>query len=316
MKNFEFYSPTKVIFGKDILSQLGTTIRLYGKKVLLVYGKNSIKATGLYEKVTALCRDAGISLIEYSGVEPNPKLPHAEAGAKMAVEAHRRKMPYCMGSLYWQLNDCWPVSSWSSIDYFGRWKAVHYFAKKAFNNILISPTINDDKLKVFIVSDLLKPLSAKMIIEVMDFSGKKMWQKTIPVEVKANTSHCYFTENVKKIINGLDKNKIFLRTIVMNNDQPLSQNIFYFLSIKNLNLPAPKIEKTITAKKNGFRIRLSSLELAKNIYLSIDDTKGFFTDNYFDLLPGEVVEVDFSNKGDAEYFKENLKIVSLRNSYQ
>ena len=88
MKNFEFYSPTKVIFGKDILSQLGTTIRLYGKKVLLVYGKNSIKATGLYEKVTALCRDAGISLIEYSGVEPNPKLPHAEAGAKMAVEAH------------------------------------------------------------------------------------------------------------------------------------------------------------------------------------------------------------------------------------
>ena len=239
----------------------------------------------------------------------------AEA-VKMAVEAHRRKMPYCMGSLYWQLNDCWPVSSWSSIDYFGRWKAVHYFAKKAFNNILISPTINDDKLKVFIVSDLLKPLSAKMIIEVMDFSGKKMWQKTIPVEVKANTSHCYFTENVKKIINGLDKNKIFLRTIVMNNDQPLSQNIFYFLSIKNLNLPAPKIEKTITAKKNGFRIRLSSLELAKNIYLSIDDTKGFFTDNYFDLLPGEVVEVDFSNKGDAEYFKENLKIVSLRNSYQ
>lgn len=88
MKNFEFYSPTRVIFGKDILSQLGTSIKQYGQKVLLVYGKQSIKTTGLYETVTAFCRDAGITLLEYSGVEPNPRLPHAEAGAKMAAEAN------------------------------------------------------------------------------------------------------------------------------------------------------------------------------------------------------------------------------------
>ena len=52
---------------------------------------------------------------------------------KVAVESHRISMPYCMGSLYWQLNDCWPGASWSSLDYFGNWKALHYYAKKFFS---------------------------------------------------------------------------------------------------------------------------------------------------------------------------------------
>ncbi|MBM3404662.1 MAG: glycoside hydrolase family 2 protein, partial [Bacteroidetes bacterium] len=70
------------------------------------------------------------------------QLMQAEA-MKTAIEAHRRAMPNCMGSLYWQFNDCWPAISWSSVDYYGRWKASHYFIKKAFNNIILSPdTIN------------------------------------------------------------------------------------------------------------------------------------------------------------------------------
>ena len=60
-------------------------------------------------------------------------------GIKQAIEAHRRAMPYCMGSLYWQIDDCWPVASWSSMDYYKRWKALHYIAKKAYEPVLISP---------------------------------------------------------------------------------------------------------------------------------------------------------------------------------
>lgn len=75
---------------------------------------------------------------------------------KTAIEAHRRDMPYCMGSLFWQHNDCWPVASWSSRDYYGRWKAQHYFAKNAFADILVSPLVADDTVTVHVVSDRLK----------------------------------------------------------------------------------------------------------------------------------------------------------------
>ncbi len=86
MHNFQFYSPTKIIFGKDILENLGTTVKEFGTRVLFVYGRNSIKKTGLYDKISTLLRDAGITVSEYSGVKANPELPHAQKGAEKAVE--------------------------------------------------------------------------------------------------------------------------------------------------------------------------------------------------------------------------------------
>ncbi|MDR1981521.1 MAG: glycoside hydrolase family 2 protein [Tannerellaceae bacterium] len=91
---------------------------------------------------------------------------------KTAIEAHRRDMPYCMGTLFWQHNDCWPVASWSSRDYYGRWKAQHYFAKKAFGTILVSPVAKDGNLDVYLVSDLLKAVKGTLEIRVMELKGK------------------------------------------------------------------------------------------------------------------------------------------------
>lgn len=95
---------------------------------------------------------------------------------KTAIEAHRRDMPYCMGSLFWQHNDCWPVASWSSRDYYGRWKAQHYFTKKAFTDILVSPIADNETLDVFIVSDRLKPTPGQLDIRVMDLQGNVLYE--------------------------------------------------------------------------------------------------------------------------------------------
>lgn len=86
MKNFEFYSPTKIVFGKNILKDIGTTAKGFGTRALLVFGKNSIKKSGLYNQITNLLNEAGITVTDYSGVKPNPELPHAIEGAKKACD--------------------------------------------------------------------------------------------------------------------------------------------------------------------------------------------------------------------------------------
>ncbi len=87
MKNFEFYTPTRVIFGEDILKELGTAAKVFGNKALLVYGKNSIRKSGLYDQVTGILKESGISIKDHSGVKPNPELSHAREGAEKAVQA-------------------------------------------------------------------------------------------------------------------------------------------------------------------------------------------------------------------------------------
>ena len=72
---------------------------------------------------------------------------------KYAAEAHRRAMGHNWGSLYWQLDDCWPVASWSSIDYYGRWKALQYFARKFFAPVLVSPVIDKGVVSMYGISD-------------------------------------------------------------------------------------------------------------------------------------------------------------------
>jgi len=98
-------------------------------------------------------------------------------GIKFALEGHRRAAPFCMGSLFWQINDCWPVASWSSTDYYQRWKALQYFAKKGFEPVLVSPYTEKDSLKIDIINDKLTELKAQLVVKVLDFDGKEIWKE-------------------------------------------------------------------------------------------------------------------------------------------
>ena len=89
-----------------------------------------------------------------------------------------------MGSLYWQIDDCWPVASWSSMDYYKRWKAVHYIAKKAFEPVLISADIKDDSIDLYIVSDKLQNFHADLILTTYGFEGNEIYSKSFPVQYK------------------------------------------------------------------------------------------------------------------------------------
>ncbi len=205
-------------------------------------------------------------------------------GIKTAIEAHRKAMPYCMGSLYWQFNDCWPVISWSGIDYTGRWKALQYFVKKAFASDLIVIDTTDKNTDIWIVSDKLQDEKATLTVRLMDFSGKTLYKKSTKINKKGNTSARYFTFNHKDI--AFDPAQCVLQVELLDKKGVIADNVHYYRSPKDLKFTQPAIEKSIKVVADGFEIRLKAHTLVKNLYLFLPENVDF-SDNYFDLLPNQ-----------------------------
>jgi len=131
-------------------------------------------------------------------------------GIKIAIEAHRRAKPICMGTLYWQLNDCWPVTSWSSSDYFNNWKALHYFVKKLYDDLLISVNQEGNNYNIYLISDKLANTKGTLFITIANFDGKLLFEKQIPVIIGKNSSQIYYSLNNEIISNSTKTKCIFI----------------------------------------------------------------------------------------------------------
>ncbi|OYT16358.1 MAG: hypothetical protein B7C24_08120, partial [Bacteroidetes bacterium 4572_77] len=134
----------------------------------------------------------------------------------------------------------------------------------------------------------------------------------------SNSSNVYFNNRLDSLIVDQDRNSILLSAEVLDNeDNLLSSNILYFSKIANLNLPVPNIKYNIEQSDNGFIISMATDKLAKNIFLSTEKIEGKFSDNYFDLLPNQNVEIEFvtTTHISMNEFKKNLKVVTIRDSY-
>lgn len=209
-------------------------------------------------------------------------------GMKTAIEAHRRAKPYCMGTLFWQLNDCWPVTSWSSVDYFGRWKALQYQAKRSFDNCLVSITEEKNSYKVYIINDGQNQFEAQFDVALLDFNGKKLWSAIATGVIMGNSSKvCY--EIPKETFSNFNLNKAVVSFTVSSEIKGM-QAVHYLVRPKELQLTKPHIQ---IEKIDDFTYEISSDVLAKNVYLTADQ-ETFFSDNYFDLLPNQKLEIKLS----------------------
>ena len=203
-------------------------------------------------------------------------------GMQIAIEAHRRAKPYNMGTLYWQLNDCWPVVSWSSIDYLGNWKALHYQIKRSFENQVVLTEEKVDFLNFYAINDgFEKYKDVKLEIQVLDFNGKVLNDLTTVKDGKTLADILSFEHiEIKKLIKYSNKNEVFLKLILKDSTKKIiAENLHFFAKPKDLKLPKPNIK---IKKISETEIEVSTDVLAKDIYL-IGDTH--FSDNFFDLLP-------------------------------
>jgi beta-mannosidase len=249
-------------------------------------------------------------------------------GIKIGAEHFRRSRPETMGSIYWQLNDCWPVASWSSIDYYGRWKALQYYARRFYAPVLVSPHVEDGSVKIYIVSDRTAATPASLRVRLMDFDGKVLLEEKRDVSVDQLASKIYLDWPLAKLrqAGASDTTPVFVVAELAIGNGTMSRNLVYLAPTKEVHLKPAIIEteisqagKPATASantgSNTYRIRISSRVLARDVYLSSGAIDASFSDNYFDVLPGETIEIMATTNATRDELKAQLKVISLTDAF-
>ena len=277
--------------------------------VMMAHQRGGAHANGLIESYlnSEYGRPQGFDTLLYVG-----QLMQGDA-MKTAVEAHRRNKGYCWGSLLWQINDCWPVASWSTRDYYGRWKAAHYMVRPAMADILVSPIQTDDGvLHVFIVNDRLTPVSGRLSVEVYSATERHL-ALTRRVKVGANSSVDVWTLPTAQILAqaGVSPEQAIIHSEFLPDkvgSQTYSNN-YILVYPKDLEMQPAHLNVSM----NDNSITVSTDNYAHGIYLFLDgDDAHHFSDNYFDLLPGQRRTITLTTNLTTSEVQRRIRFMTYR----
>ncbi|MGN1220879.1 MAG: glycosyl hydrolase 2 galactose-binding domain-containing protein, partial [Candidatus Cryptobacteroides sp.] len=235
-------------------------------------------------------------------------------GVRIAMEAHRRNMPYSMGSLVWQLNDVWPCASWSVVDYYGRWKAAMYMLKRSCEPVILSSHTHSGMIDFHIVSDLGRDLKGKFTVSLQNFTGNVISEKTLDATIPATSSVKVLTVSEIELLNGMRAEDL-MAVCTFKGKGVEVENIHYFVLPKYSTYPNARLSVSVSKTDDGLcRIGLSSDGLIKGLAVYLDCVAGEMSDNYFDLLPGRVKEVTVKTGLPLEDLKQKLTFECLNES--
>jgi len=232
---------------------------------------------------------------------------------KIYAEAMRRRRPFSMGFLYWQLNDSWPVISWATMDYYGHPKAAMYMAKHFYEPVLVSPYEEDGKVNVYVVSDRTTNEDASLEVRLMDFSGKVLWSKKLNHNVKALSGEIALSIPKDELAGtNYDPEKSFISAkLTSSRGELLSSDDFYFKRPKDLKYTKAVVQTDLSKQGDHYVLKLSSSALAPRIEITFGDEEVSLSDNYIDVLPNEPVSISIKSQATLEQLKKTLKIKSL-----
>jgi len=220
---------------------------------------------------------------------------------KTGMEHWRSNKFNTSGALVWQWNDCWPVVSWSIIDYYKREKPAYYFLKRALKDIKVTIKENKGEIIIYGINDTLKDFEGKLKIDVLSFRGGRKRSYTVNCTIPANSSIKVFSFRYKPQVYNE-----FIAVRLIKDGEIVDRNEYFFAEFKHLKLPKAEVEYEIRKQKDEYVIRLNSKVTALFVALELDGAK--WEDNYFHLYPKEDYEVRFKTSKDLKYVKDNLKI--------
>lgn len=235
---------------------------------------------------------------------------------RTAIDWWRSLKPHCTGSIYWQLNDVWPGPSWSSLEYDGKWKLLHYESKKFFSNIYLPLFVKDDVIHAVVSNDTTKALKGTVKIHFIKYDGTE-FQKTeiIPVDNKADEAKEVFSKAVDK---ENSKDYFVYAELISDSGELISVNTTFPAKYKHSNYAIPKIECTVESAGNDFMITLKTDKPAFFVALDITDIPGRFSNNMITLLPGYDEKILFTpkKKTSLSVFKKKLVVKNITDTYK
>lgn len=230
-------------------------------------------------------------------------------GVGLAIEAQRATKPRSMGTLYWQLNDAWPVISWSSIDYEGNKKALHWKLNELYAPILIGvlPT-TDGNFMVYANSDYFVPVDGTLTLNVCDFDGNLLKSYSEMVLIPENGC-VHLTLDVNDFVKDFDKTEIYISMQLADNEDNsvYSSRVQYLAYPKDLKLKEVELTPIVEVEWGIGAITLTSPTLVKDVYIELPEGCTDLSDNFFDVEPNKPKYVMFR----TQLEKPEVKITTL-----
>jgi beta-mannosidase len=238
-------------------------------------------------------------------------------GIRYGVEHWRRHPDRVAGILYWQLNDCWPVASWSSLDYFGRWKALHYAARRFYAPLMLSIEDNTPEQGVYVSNDWLEPWEGTVNWSLETLAGEVLTSGHAPVKVGPGASTLVCKLDFSNQITYKNQRKLNFIAELWQGDQFVTRQLAYFVPIKHLSLTDPAITVNMQSQNGELIVELNSQSLALLVEVSLTGTDVVFSDNYFNLPAGRSIQISCPLPADwtLSRARKEIRIFSVFDSY-
>lgn len=206
---------------------------------------------------------------------------------RYGVEHWRSNRGRCMGSLYWQVNDCWPVASWSSLDYYYRWKPLHYYAKKFYAPVLLSALEQNGKVDFVISNETQKEVKAKVIWRLRDCMGEVLEEEKVCTTIQPLTAEkCGMADYMEISKDRWNARKYYLEYMLHVDGAEVSSNTLLFTRPKYFEFQNPNITYSVTETEESFLLTMETKNYAKYVFLDSEHFDFVAEDNCFDLSKG------------------------------
>ncbi|MFA8298745.1 MAG: glycoside hydrolase family 2 protein [Hyphomicrobiales bacterium] len=233
-------------------------------------------------------------------------------GINTALSAHRRSAPYCMGSFYWQLNDCWPVISWSSIDYFGRWKPLQYVVKEIYKPLTIALEKGEDHIKFYGISDSLKEKEVQYSIELKKMDGTIIKEYRGDITLIPNSSTLLLNKKNANFLDGYSINDIYVVSRLYAHKEKIFEKIFILNKPNKLNIKNPNLSVNVIPSPEGAVIYLNTKTFTPFVWMeNYNSIEGKFEENFFHLEAGKEKKIIWRSQDYPSDLKQTLKVFSL-----